>query len=363
MTREIDFEEEFHGKDRKQWRKERRHAQATDRSQFKKTDAAKKEEVKIDPTWKRGRIVFISGETIWVESDGQRFPTSLKGLLKKQKMEAKNILAVGDLVRFTEDLAIAYVEERYSVLARTDISGKKEQLIAVNVDQAIITVSVVNPPLKPALVDRYLIAAEKGNIHPIIVLNKIDLLDDASPEEQKRYQEFLSAYEKLGFPILSISTTQKLGLDALRALMKDKTSVFSGQSGVGKSSVINAAYGLQLKTGELAQKTSKGTHTTTVSELISLPGGGFCVDTPGVRSFGIWKLKKEDVMAHFHDLAGLNCKFLDCQHISEPDCGVLKALEEGKLSSLRYESYRTLLDEATGGIDNRTKRKGDYESD
>ncbi len=363
MTRELDFEEDFHGKERKKWRKERRHAQETDRSQFKKTDSDKRELGKIDPQWKRGRVVSITGEAIWVDSDGLRFQASLKGLLKKQKIEGKNILAIGDLVRFTDEHAIAYIEERYSFLARTDIRGKKEQLIAVNIDQAIITVSVINPPLKPALVDRYLIAAEKGNIHPILVINKVDLLEEASKEENIRHQEFLSAYEKLGLPIISISTTKLIGLDSLRSLLKDKTSVFSGQSGVGKSSVINAAFGLSLKTGELAQKTSKGTHTTSASELISLPGGGFCVDTPGVRSFGLWKLKKEDVVTHFHDLAGFECRFPDCQHINEPECGVLKALEEGKISLLRYESYRTLLDEATGGTDNRTKRKGDHESD
>lgn len=362
MTREFDYEEEFHGKDRKQWRKERKHAQETDRSKYKKTDQEKREVAKIDPSWKRGRVVAIGGEGIWIDAEGTRCLGSLRGLLKKENMQAKNLLAVGDIVWFTPDYAIAYIEERYSFLARTDIRGQKEQLIAVNIDQAVIAVSVVNPPLKPALIDRYLIASRKGNIHPIIVVNKVDLLDTNS-EEQTLYREFLATYEPLGFPILSISTTKQLGLDALRSLLKDKTTVFAGQSGVGKSSLINAAYGLHLKIGELAQKTSKGTHTTTTAELLSLPGGGYCVDTPGVRSFGLWKLKKEDVVDHFQDLAGFGCKFLDCQHIHEPDCGVLRALEEGRITPLRYESYRTLLDEAIGGSDNRTRRKENNEFD
>ena len=110
-------------------------------------------------------------------------------------------------------------------------------------------------------------------------------------------------------------------------------------------------------------KTSKGTHTTTTAELISLPDGGYCVDTPGIRSFGIWKLQKDEVLSHFHDLAGFDCKYPDCNHISEPGCGVLHALEEKRISQLRYESYRTLLDEAIGGSDNRSKRKENYESD
>jgi len=146
-------------------------------------------------------------------------------------------------------------------------------------------------------------------------------------------------------------------LDALRALLKDKTSVFSGQSGVGKSSLLNACFGLELKTGGLAHKTAKGTHTTTTAELIPLPTGGYCVDTPGIRSFGLWKLTEEDVRAHFQDLSQHGCRFPDCAHVNEPDCGALKALEEKRLSTLRYESYRTLFDEATGGSDNRAKKK------
>jgi ribosome biogenesis GTPase len=363
MTREYEYEEHFHAKDRKQHKKERKHAQLTDRSKFKKTDQEKKEIVEIDPNWRRGRVVAITGDGIWIDAEGTRMLGSLKGILKKERKEAKNVIAVGDFVHFTKEHSIAHIEERYSFLARTDISGRKEQLIAVNVDQAIIAVSVINPPLKAALVDRYLIAAEKGNIHPIIVINKIDLLKEASEEEKHRYQEFLVDYEKLGFPILSISATESIGLEALKSILKNKVTVFSGQSGVGKSSLINKAFGLNLKIGDLAHKTSKGTHTTTVAELLPLPGGGYCVDTPGVRSFGIWKLQKEEVIGHFYDLRGLGCKYPDCAHINEPDCGVLNSLAKGGISQLRYESYRTLLSEATGGSDNWAKRKENNEFD
>lgn len=363
MSREFDFEEYYHSQDRKQHRKDKRYAQEKDRSKFKKTDQEKKELIAIDPAWRRGRVLSITGEGAWVDIQGVRILASLRGLFKKEKMQAKNIIAVGDFVYLNEDDAIAHIEERYSFLARTDISGKKEQLIAVNVDQAIIVISLVNPTLKPALVDRYLIAAEKGNIHPIIVINKIDLLDAASEEEKELYRQFVIEYEKLGIPILSVSSETQVGLEALKSLLKDKVSVFSGQSGVGKSSLLNACYGLELKTGDLAQKTAKGSHTTTVAELMTLPGGGYSVDTPGIRSFGIWKLKKEEVIAHFKDFANFRCKYPDCAHINEPNCGVLKALEKGKLSLLRYESYCTLLDEATGGADNWAKKKESYEFD
>ncbi len=356
MTREFDMEEEFHAKDPKAWKRLRKQKGALDRSKFKKTDVRSSPKPQ-DSLLPRGRVVAMAKEGVWVDAGEERFLASIKGFLKKDKKQVKSLIAVGDFVRFTKDLSIAHIDERHSFLARTDISGKKEQLIAVNIDLAIIVVSVVNPTLKPALVDRYLIAAEKGNIHPIIVVNKIDLLEGKEAEERE-YREFLVCYEKLGIPIVSISSEKGIGLEALRELLKDKVSVFAGQSGVGKSSLLNACFGFDLKTGGLTQKTAKGTHTTTNAELLKLPTGGYCVDTPGVRSFGVWKLTKEEVFAHFYDLRGHGCKYPDCLHINEPECGALRALETQTLSSLRYQSYRSLLDEATGGLDNRTKNKG-----
>jgi ribosome biogenesis GTPase len=346
----FEHEEDFHARDRKQFRKERKIAQSTDRSKYKKTDIQVKNE---EPALhlRRGRVVAISGEGAYVDFDGTPILCSLKGLMKKEVSAAKNLIAVGDWVRCSDEGAIEQIEERTSILARADISGRKEQLIAVNVDQVIIAASVVSPPLKPALIDRYLIAAEKGNLHPIIVINKIDLLETASEEEVARYRDFLAAYAPLGWLILSISTRALVGLDALRAALKDKTSVFSGQSGVGKSSLLNALFGFELKVGVLAMKTYKGTHTTTSSELILLPRGGYCVDTPGIRSFGVWELTKEDVKTHFTDFEPFAraCKYPDCNHVSEPGCAVIVALEAGSIAPLRYESYVNLLDEVASG--------------
>ena len=354
----YDYEEDFHARDRKQFRKERKSAQQGDRSKFKKTDLEPDKKVETDTDLHRGRVISISGEGSWVDFEGKQYLCSLKGVLKKEKMLAKNLIAVGDWVRFSpsseKEGVISQIEERTSHLARTDISGRKEQLIAVNVDQAVISVSIVEPPLKPSLVDRYLIAAEKGNLRPVIAINKIDLLENASEEEKELYRDFLAAYEILGYPIVSVSTATGVGIEALRSLLQNKTTVFSGQSGVGKSSLLNACFGLSLKVGDLAQKTYKGTHTTTMAELIPLPGGGYCVDTPGIRSFGIWKLQKEDVIAHFQDFATYPCKFPDCSHLNEPECGVVQALEEGKISPLRYESYATLFTEVLSGPEKTT---------
>ncbi len=353
----LDEEQSFHDRDKKKFRKERRHAQETDRSKFKKTDQ-KEVKKEFDPNLPRGRVLAITGEGIWIDDGVNRRLCILKGLLKKEKLQAKNLIAVGDFVRYWEH-SILHVEERFSSLARQDISGRKEQLIAVNIDQVLIIASLTEPPLKPALVDRYIIAARKGNMHPILIVNKIDLLSKASEQEKELFHAFVAAYEPLGLPILSVSTTSGVGIEALRCLMKGKSSVFSGQSGVGKSSLINVAFGLTLKTGDLAQKTFKGTHTTTTAEFLTLPGGGYCIDTPGVRSFGIWGLEKRDVTSHFTEITELayGCKFPDCAHIEEPHCAVLQALEEKKLSPLRYESYKSLLAEARGDIDNWTRDK------
>ena len=138
--------------------------------------------------------------------------------------------------------------------------------------------------------------------------------------------------------------------------LHNKTSVFSGQSGVGKSSLLNVCFGLSLKVGALAQKTYKGTHTTTTAELLPLPGGGYCVDTPGIRSFGLWNIHKDDVMSHFTEFHpwATSCKFPDCTHLNEPQCGVLQALADGKIARLRYESYQVLLREAMSGSDKMT---------
>lgn len=356
----FDFEEEFHARDRKQSRKDRKIAQQTDRSKFKKTDQDSDKTTEIDSDLLRGRVVAISGEGSLVDLEGKQYLCSLKGFLKKEKSQSKNLIAVGDWVRFSisseNEGIISQVEERTSTLSRTDISGKKEQLIAVNIDQVIIAVSIVEPPLKPSLIDRYLIAAEQGNLHPIIVINKIDLLPSATDVEKELYEDFLAAYEPLGYPILSVSTETKSGIEALRFLLQNKTSVFSGQSGVGKSSLLNACFGMQLKVGDLAQKTFKGAHTTTTAQLLHLPGGGYCVDTPGIRSFGIWKLKKEAVIAHFADIGSFaqNCKFLDCTHMNEPACAVIQAFEEGKIAPLRYQSYLTLIQEVLSGPDKTT---------
>lgn len=345
--RYLESEEAFHTQDRKSGKKERRRLQVADRSKFKKTDQGKQ----VPPACADlpiGRVIAISAGGARVDVAGSKRLCSLRGLLKKEKTLSKNLIAVGDLVRFTPisetEGAIESVEPRYSFLVRQEIRGKHEQLIAVNVDIAVIVVSIATPPLKPALIDRYLIAATRGGMHPLIAINKVDLLEKNSAEELM-YHEALSAYKKLKIPLLSLSTHTHEGIEELKKAIAGKCAVFVGQSGVGKSSLLNSLFGLQLKIGILTEKTQKGSHTTTNAQLIPLAEGGYCVDTPGIRSFSLWNVPKGEIGAHFSEIArsAKRCKYPNCSHIDEPDCAVKKAVNAGRISPLRYESYLSLF--------------------
>lgn len=354
------IEEEYFGDERKVSKAERKLASAKDRSKYKKTDQKKQaqhQKVFDQGQLERGRVLSIASQGILVECSGEVVPCTLRGLLKKDKTHSKNLVTVGDFVFFERDSAgqglIAQVEPRRTVLSRAEnLSRRKEQLIAANIDQVIVTVSVVAPALKPFLVDRYIIAASKGGMEPIVVINKIDLLTDVSFEEVTRqeqqalYDEFLSAYKAAGIIVIPLSVVTGEGLDLLKQAMANRASVFSGQSGVGKSSLINAMTGNQLRTGGMVDKTNKGTHTTTKAQLLALDCGGWCIDTPGIKSFGVWDLDKEEIEQYFPEIfaRGRHCRYPDCSHYSEEECAVIKAVEAGEISPMRFESYMSLME-------------------
>jgi len=356
---DYSVEEEFHQRDRKAFKKERKIAQTADRSKFKKTDQdklqKKAQHYEANPNTIRARVLSITGEGIQVDCCGKRMLCSLRGLLKRERTRAKNLIVVGDFVQVLpaeeSQGQILSVEERTSTLAREDVSGRKRQLIAANIDQVFITVSILLPTLKPFLIDRYIIAAHKGNMAPVVLVNKIDLLKD-NTKERLFYEEFLEAYKEIGVPILPVSAETKKGIPALKVLMKDKASVFSGHSGVGKSSLINELLGLDLPTGEMILKTSKGSHTTTTAHLIPLPEGGFCIDTPGIKSFGIWDMQKEEITDHFFEIKAVakGCKYPNCIHTQEPECAVHEAVARGEIHRLRFESYLSLIQDLQEGI-------------
>jgi ribosome biogenesis GTPase / thiamine phosphate phosphatase len=359
MTDIIHHEESDFFDTSKDARQERKRARKRDRSQYKKSDQdklLKKETVITENDLKQGIVTTIRPEQFIVASQGQSYTCSLRGSMKKDKTKLKNLVIVGDVVNFIETGpqtgAIASIEPRKSILSRADhLSQQKEHLIAANVDQVFITVSVVDPQLRVTIVDRYLIAAEKGGLRPIILCNKVDLLDSPDYTEEERFiqreilTECADVYRDLGIIFLEVSATTGAGIDKLQALMKDRVSVFSGQSGAGKSSLINRATGLDLKVGRTVAATRKGSHTTSNTHLMPLEFGGWCIDTPGIKSFGVWNLQEQDLRSYFEEIhaESVHCKFPNCRHDEDPDCAIPKAIEEGRISLLRYESYLTLL--------------------
>lgn len=254
---------------------------------------------------------------------------------------------VGDRVRIgrlEDQLVILEVEERRTRLSRPDVDTGGERLIAANFDVVVIVVSVVAPPLHPRLIDRYLIAVQNGGAAPVICVNKIDLLQDPSELEA------LNPYAEGGVPVLRVSAAHEHGVAGLREEVRGKTVVFVGHSGVGKSSLMNAFAGLSESTGSVSAGYGRGTHTTTVSSLHQLPDGTVLIDTPGIRSFGLWAVKAADVAAAFPEIQDAICRFRNCSHTSEPGCGVLQAIAEGRMAPARYEAMRRLHQEVARSI-------------
>ncbi len=234
------------------------------------------------------------------------------------------------------------VMERTSLLARPDYAGNKKP-VAANIDQIII-VSASKPGLNEGLIDRYLLAAENIHIAPVILLNKVDLLDDKTLAD---YKERLIDYERIGYRVIYASTKQEHGLDALQKTLEKKTSILVGRSGVGKSSLVNRILPeAEAKTGKVSEATGKGKHTTSAARLYHLACGGELIDSPGVREFGLWNLNRDEAtygFIEFREFIGA-CKFSNCTHIHEPGCAIQEAIDEGKISSRRFESYHRIID-------------------
>jgi ribosome biogenesis GTPase len=267
--------------------------------------------------------------------------------LRTRSIANRNAVTVGDHVKFAvpneregvqAEGVIESVEPRHGELKR--VANRREHTICANVDQAVIVTTAAEPEPKPHLVDRYIVSASYGGITPIVCMNKADLVE---PEE---VQGFLALYESLGYQTLATSATTGEGADRLRDMLKDRKSVIAGQSGVGKSSLLNAVQpGLNLKIGGMVEDTTKGRHTTTLATLIKLEFGGFVVDTPGVRSFDLSCLPFEQIEEHFVEFVErlADCKFADCTHLHEAGCAIKLAVEQGEIHPQRYDSYVRLF--------------------
>ena len=255
-------------------------------------------------------------------------------------------LVVGDRVSLEmqqEDGVIVAVHARRNSLLRRAPSKNRAQILAANVDQALLVFAALEPPLKQGLLDRFLVACELAGVAAVITINKVD-------QGLGELESVLGVYEWLGLTVRRVSARTGWGLGAIRRLLVDRTSVFCGPSGAGKSSLLNAVYpGFRLKVGELSESTGKGRHTTSLAELMPLPYGGFVVDTPGLKEFGVWDINAEQLTGAFPEIArhAGDCRYADCRHLTEPDCAVQKALAAGEIDAGRFASFTRILEEIT----------------
>jgi ribosome biogenesis GTPase len=288
-----------------------------------------------------GLITRAQSGFFTVHTDRGPVVCQLRGRLKRPRRET-DLAAAGDrvIVRILEDGSgvIETVEPRVRSLSRRAPSehGQVEQVIVANPDQAVFVFSCADPSPNFRTLDRFLVVAERQGLPSLICANKLDLV------EARSAREAFAVYETIGYPVFFTSAKSGKGVAAFRKTLRGKISVFSGPSGVGKTSLLNAIQpGLGLRTREVRQKTRKGHHTTVVPELLALEGGGYVADTPGLRSIGLWDIEPEELDGYFPEIRPLvqGCAFSDCTHLHEPGCAVIAAVEAGSIDPERYDSY------------------------
>jgi ribosome biogenesis GTPase len=298
-----------------------------------------------------GLVVKNTGSWYTVlTDDGQLFDCKVKGNFRIKGIRSTNPVAVGDRVTVNTDGWIVDIEDRRNYIIRKSINlSKQSHIIAANVDQALLIVTVNYPQTSTTFIDRFLASAEAYRVPVILVFNKTDLLD----ADETRYQQMLvTLYETIGYQCLQVSAETGESVDALKALLPDKITLLSGNSGVGKSTLINCLVpGVNLRTAEISDAHNAGQHTTTFSEMIPLEGGGWVVDTPGIKGFGTFDMEPEELTSYFKEIFHFsqNCRFSNCTHTHEPGCAVLKALEDHYISQSRYQSYLSMLEDKDQG--------------
>lgn len=302
----------------------------------------------------KGIVVKSTGSWITVRSeDGKRYDCKLKGLFRIKGLRSTNPVAIGDHVEFEINPdegtgLIDFIGERSNYIVRRAINlSSVTHIIAANLDQAFLIVTLAQPRTSTGFIDRYLVTATGYYIPAILVFNKIDLYDDNLRLFEKEIKDI---YEKAGYPCYSLSALTGEGVETVKGLLKDKTNLFAGHSGAGKSALITAIQpGLKLKTGTISEYHKKGKHTTTFAEMFDLDEGGFIIDTPGIREFGLIDFEKSEIPRCFPEMERLLplCQYKNCTHTHEPNCAVKKGLTTGDVALMRYNSYLSILNDET----------------
>ncbi len=296
----------------------------------------------------KGTVTKSTGSRYQVKTDQGLYDCVLQGKIRLEGRKTTNPIAVGDFVEVSlDDKGEAYITSihpRKNYIIRKSINlSKQAQIMASNLDQAVLLATLVNPRTSLGFIDRFLITAEAYRIPACIIFNKSDLLNEALRQIQ---EETMNLYRSIGYPCYEVSSYTPQSVEALRPLFKDKTTLIAGHSGVGKSTFINALEpGLDLKTGAISTAHAKGMHTTTFAELHPLHFGGNIIDSPGIKELGLVEMKKEEVGHYFPEIRERmnQCKFNNCLHVNEPKCAVLQALQNGEISEERYHSYLGIL--------------------
>ena len=300
-----------------------------------------------------GLVYKSTGSWYTVKSQqGGFIDCRMKGKFRMKGIKSTNPIAVGDIVDFeldhTSDVVtgtIHHIHERKNYIVRKSVNlSHQMHIIASNIDQVFLLVTINNPPTTTQFIDRFLVTAEAYRIPAILVFNKIDTLDEATTDEQLYLQH---VYQQIGYPCMRVSSTNGTGVAQLKEMMVGKVSMFSGHSGVGKSTLVNAMEpSLHLKTTVISEQSKQGQHTTTFAEMYDLSFDAQIIDTPGIKGFGIVDMEKDEISGYFPEFFKLKdqCKFNNCLHKEEPNCAIKKALEDDKIAWSRYKSYLQILE-------------------
>ncbi len=301
----------------------------------------------------RGLVIKNTGSWYLVKADdGRLVECKIKGNFRLRGIRSTNPIAVGDrvcIITNPEGTAfISDIEDRKNYIIRKASNlSKQSHIIAANIDQCFLVVTISHPETNTIFIDRFLASAEAYRIPVNLLFNKIDIYND---NENTQLSALISLYTGIGYSCYSISAKDGQGLEQLATLLKDKVTLFSGNSGVGKSTLINhflPETAGKMKTAEISEAHDTGMHTTTFSEMFGLPDGGYIIDTPGIKGFGTFDMEPEEVSHYFTEIfrTAADCRFNNCTHRNEPDCAVVKAVEEGRISLSRYTSYLSMLDD------------------
>lgn len=298
---------------------------------------------------KFGTVVKATGSWYEVLSDGAYVQCRIRGKLRLKGVRSTNPVVVGDVVKLSTDEQGSYVisdiePRRNYIIRRASNLSKESHIIASNIDQALLVVTLFSPETALEFVDRFLVTCEAYKVPVTLLLAKIDL----ARQNPEAVAEFHAIYEGAGYEIIEVSATEGEGVEQVRELLRGRTTLLSGNSGVGKSTLVAAVEpGLEIKTGEISQSHHKGKHTTTFSTMYPLAEGGYIIDTPGIKGFGLIDIDDAELAHYFPEMMRYlpDCRFYNCSHTHEPGCAVVEAVKRGEIAYPRYESYLKIMDE------------------